>query len=297
VEPITLRAGSAGVEVVPDAGGTIARYWDEGGTRPLDWLRPATAAAVAARDLRRTGAFPLVPWSNRIRDGRFAYGGRAVVLPPNFLPQRHVIHGHGWRAAWRPLAVDAACTELEYRHAPDAWPWAYRAVQRIHLAPDRLTVGLAVTNESEAEMPVGLGWHPYFPRTPRATLTAPVTAMWLTDAEVMPTELVTPAAADPTGGLRVESTALDTCFTGWSGEAVIEWPEREARLRLTADAPLRFLVVFTPREFDFFCVEPASHVTDAVNLASAGRTDTGLRGLPPGETLATTVTLSPERAA
>ena len=46
-------------------------------------------------------------------------------------------------------------------------------------------------------MPAGLGWHPYFLRTPRTTLTAPVAGIWLTDAEMMPTEL-----AQPTGHRR-----------------------------------------------------------------------------------------------
>jgi hypothetical protein len=43
-------------------------------------------------------------------------------------------------------------------------------------------------------------------------------------------------------------------------------------------------------------VEPVSHVTDAVNLAAAGRPDTGLRSLPPGATLRAAVTLAPEGA-
>ena len=41
-------------------------------------------------------------------------------------------------------------------------------------------------------MPAGLGWHPYFPRTPRTTLTADVHAMWQTDDEVMPTAVAAP---------------------------------------------------------------------------------------------------------
>jgi aldose 1-epimerase len=63
---------------------------------------------------------------------------------------------------------------------------------------------------------------------------------------------------------------------------------------MTAEAPLDFLVVYTPPGRPFFCVEPVSHVTDAFNLAAAGRTDTGSRALAPGETLRAAVTLSLE---
>jgi galactose mutarotase-like enzyme len=46
-----------------------------------------------------------------------------------------------------------------------------------------LTVELTLQNESDAPMPAGLGWHPYFSRTPRAAITADVRAIWLTDEE------------------------------------------------------------------------------------------------------------------
>jgi len=57
---------------------------------------------------------------------------------------------------------------------------------------------------------------------------------------------------------------------------------------------LDFLVVYTPPGRPFFCAEPVSHVTDAFNLAAAGRTDTGARALAAGETLRAVVTLSVE---
>ena len=136
-------------------------------------------------------------------------------------------------------------------------------------------------------MPAGLGWHPYFPRTPRVTITADVRAMWLTDEEKMPTERVAPPAA-PFGRGR------DNCFVGWSRRVTIDWPELGARLVMRATPPLDYLVVFTPARRPFFCVEPVSHVTDAFNLAEAGRSDSGTLVLEPGETLRTAVVLTPE---
>jgi aldose 1-epimerase len=149
-------------------------------------------------------------------------------------------------------------------------------------------------------MPAGLGWHPYFPRMPRTTITAVVAAMWRTDDAAMPTALVPlPVTADLTGGVTADRVALDNCFVGWSRRAVIEWAEpgtqpTMARLTMTAAPPLDFLVVYTPADRPYFCVEPVSHVTDAFNLAAAGRTDAGVHTLPPGATLRAAVTLTPE---
>jgi len=292
---ITLRADGAGLVLAPAAGGSVARYWIDGGAVPLDLLRPWRAPRHD--EPLAAAAFPLVPYSNRIRAGRFfSFQGRDVALPLNRPPERHTIHGHGWQAGWRPLEVRAREAVLGYRHAADAWPWAYRARQHFVLAPTSLSVALTLTNESDAAMPAGLGGHPYFQRTPRTTLTADVRAIWLTDDEVMPTTLAAPRPdADPARGVMVDAVALDNCFVGWRRRAVIERAEDGVRLAMTAEAPLDFLVVYTPPGRPFFCAEPVSHVTDAVNLAAAGLTDTGASVLEPGETLRATVTLSLER--
>lgn len=289
---ITLRAGDAAVELAPQAGGAVTRYWLERGAVTREWLRPTPAATLRAGDSSHAAAFPLVPYSNRIRAGRFSFRGRSVVEPLNRPPERHAIHGHGWQARWRPTEVRAAEARLEFRHPPGAWPWAYHATQRFTLTPASLTVELSLSNESGAPMPAGIGWHPYFPRTPHATITAEVGGIWLTDEEMMPTELVAPP---PLGrGIRADAVTLDNCFVGWSRRATIDWPELGARLVMRAEPPLDDLVVFTPARRAFCCVEPVSHVTDAFNLAEAGRPDTGILVLAPGESLRTAVVLTPE---
>jgi aldose 1-epimerase len=235
-----------------------------------------------------------VPFSNRIRAGRFTFGGRAVTLPRNRAREPHTIHGHGWQAPWRVVDAGPSEAHLEYRHVPSHWPWAYRATQRFTLTPASLTVALALTNESDAPMPAGLGWHPYFPRAAGTRLTAEVGAVWVTDRETMPTALAPPAAgADPSRGIAVDTTRLDNCFVGWSRRAIVEWPERGARLLMTAEPPLDYLVVFTPPGRRFFCAEPVSHVTDAFNLAETGHPDTGRHLLAPGATFSSTITLEP----
>lgn len=295
---ITLHAGDASAVLAPAIGGAVVRYASHQGSATVEWLRPTSAEALFMTDPYETAGFPLVPYSNRIREGRFGFRGRSVALPPNRPPERHSIHGHGWQAAWTPLEVGPEHAELEYRHAADTWPWPYRARQRVSLASGRLVVELTLTSEADSPMPAGLGWHPYFPRTARTTVTATVRGLWQSDDEVMPTALSVPPPPDldPARGLRVDDVALDNCFAGWDRRAVVEWPERRARLVVTAEAPLDFLMVYTPPGRDYFCLEPVSHAIDAANLAAAGRTDVGFLALGPGASVRATVTLTPEPA-
>jgi len=95
-EPITLRADGVGLTVAPAVGGAVTRYRLERDGTTWEWLRPTPPEALRDGMPYQTAAFPLVPYSNRIRDGRFAFRGRAVRLPLNRPPERHAIHGHGW---------------------------------------------------------------------------------------------------------------------------------------------------------------------------------------------------------
>jgi len=294
---VMLRADRACVGVAPGIGGSIAYFHWGDGARRHDWLRPASANDLNAGAADRLACFPLVPFSNRIRDGRFGFGGRLVQLPLNQWPQPHAEHGHGWQAAWTVTTRKDDSLTLDYEHAAGAWPFPYLARQKISLTRDELRLTLSIENRGVDAMPAGLGFHPYFSRTAGCRLAAQVDAMWQTDAEVMPTTLV-PAdsrLAAP-GGMAIAEAAFDNAFTGWRRKATILWPETGATLSLDADPPLDFLVLYTPAGEPYFCAEPVSHCTDAFNLAAQGRGDTGMLVLEPGARTSASVRLRPTLA-
>lgn len=285
-----LRAGATEAGIAPTIGGAIAWFRTSRGADTIEWLRAATPDSLASGQVEAMGCFPLVPFSNRIRDGKFRFRGLAVELPPNVAGQAHVEHGHGWQSAWSVQALTANAATLGMTRPAGTWPFAYSARQDINLEPTSLTIALTVRNEGRQAMPVGMGLHPYFPRSPATTLTASVHRMWATDSEVLPTELVAlPAACAFHRGVDIDAVDLDNTFTGWRGQATITWPDRRASLTMTASAPLSFLVVYAPPGEDYFCAEPVSNCTDAFNLAASGRDDTGMTVLEPGADFAATV--------
>ena len=73
--------------------------------------------------------------------------------------------------------------------------------------------------------------------------------------------------------------SFGNCFEGWSGPARI----RDERFSLQLSSSLPYLVVYTPVDRDYFCVEPASHVSNAIHMADPA--SHGLVALAPGATL------------
>lgn len=264
---LRLAQGDSELWLNPEQGGSIAAFrW-----RGRDIMRPAVPGAPVL-DM---ASFPLLPFSNRIAEGRFVADGQNVRLSPNFpgIDQQHAIHGFGWQAQWHVAEQSNAHVVLAHHYADGEWPWPYAAAQRFHLTDDGLLLELSIHNQGSSPMPTGLGLHPYFPRE-GAKLDLPVAGRWDGDGDCLPTRWHALAAQpDWLGG-----PPIDHVFTGRGGPIRIAWPE--CRLTILPADDLGFTVVYAPADSDFFCIEPVSHMTDAVNRTES-HSVTGLRWLAP----------------
>src|SRR3954471_22113425 len=138
--PIALRHGQWAIEVLPRTGGLGRCAFGE--QEILRTTRQEPFATGVAPDVCY---YPLVPFANRIMNGRFALGGRALPLEPNVLGHPHPLHGHGWQAEWQVLERAAASCSLSFEHDPsEGWPWRYRATETFSLSQHVLTIQLTV---------------------------------------------------------------------------------------------------------------------------------------------------------
>lgn len=271
--------------MAPERGGAVLS---------LDWqgqpvFRPTPNGAT---DILETACFPLVPYANRIADGRFAFEGRSVQLPTleRFAP--HALHGDGWLLPWTVENQKEQRVEMTLDWPGDeaGWPWSWRARQTVELTDQGLAITLSMTNAGEAVMPAGLGLHPYFHRYSDSRLTLSAQGVWITDAREIPERLAPVAEiADWSNGLALaDAPFVDHAYAGWTGEAVLDGGGR--RVTMTADAPARWTQVYAPKGADFFCVEPVTHRPDAHNAPLSE--PTGLQRLAPGHSLEMAMTVS-----
>ncbi len=277
---LSLRAGRLAVDLAPSSGGSIVRFTVGEST---DVLRPASAAAIASGIASGRGnnasCYPLVPFSNRIANGRLAIDGAETFLKPNWPGVPHPMHGDGWARSWDVERHDAHSAGLAYAHdGRDGWPFRYRARQSFRLEGDRLVVGMSIENLEGRAVPAGLGLHPFFTRDPDTELACRVDGVWRADAEVLPVDrIAVPPEWDFAVSRPVDGVVLDNCFDGWDGRAMIRWPRHGLGLALEATEPFRHLVIYVPKGQPFFCVEPVSHANGAVarSLLPAGTTLAG----------------------
>ena len=268
--PLELRAGDLRLALRPDLGGSIAGLWQ--GSLPI--VRSSEAADLTTA--RSSGCYPLVPYSNRLGYRRFRWLGQDHTTAANFDDSPHSLHGVAWQRAWSVERATAHEAELRYQHAPDAhWPFAFDVRQRFVLTPTSLEVHLAFHNSAASAQPVGLGWHPYFPKRSRSRLHIELTDRWESDASGLPTRRVPQPGIDG----DVSHLAFDNCFEGWKGAARL----RDEKVSVTLTSSLPYLVVYTPALRDYYCVEPVSHVNNAIHMSEPAAH--GLRSVAAGATL------------
>jgi aldose 1-epimerase len=163
-------------------------------------------------------------------------------------------------------------------------------VQAFRLGASGLELTLSVTNLSGESMPVGIGWHPYFPSR-GAQIEADTSMIWEMGEDKIPKHRRAPAGTEQLRKPQnVESLALDTPFETAGGPLHLSWKQDGVALRILTDETLRFLVVYTPSGRNYFCAEPVSHVPDMVNMTLPA-SETGLVSLASGETLSGNIKL------
>lgn len=283
-----LRLRTDAAELALSTRGAAVLGWEidtSVGRQPL--LRPARHGGDGAPD--EASAFPLVPFGNRAGGNAFTFQGRDYRLIPN-AGDRYRLHGDGWLSDWTIEAASESSATLVLRHmAEAAAPWDYLARQTIALDGRGLTLTLSVENTGATALPFGLGWHPYFPMTPRTRLTAPASSVWLEGADYLPTEEVPlPSDLDFRKVAPLPDRWVNNGFEGWNGCARIDWPEHGLTLTIDADPIFSRYVIYRPDTArdatyacDWFCFEPMTHSVDGFRKAGMG----GLLPLAPGERL------------
>ncbi len=104
----------------------------------------------------------LVPWPNRVGDGRYRFGDQDLQLPLTEVAARNAIHGLLRWVSWSLVERDEARVVV----GATVWPQpGYPFTVAVHATYELTGAGLRVTvsarNEGTTAAPYGVGQHPY----------------------------------------------------------------------------------------------------------------------------------------
>jgi aldose 1-epimerase len=165
----------------------------------------------------------LVPWPNRVRDGKYAFDGREQQLDISEPATHNASHGFVRWLPWRVMAEDTASVRFGLRLYPmHGYPHILELTASYTLGEDGLSVEVAARNVGPTAAPYGIGAHPYLTlgRGPgsldEAVLELPADTWIPVDERLIPTgrESVEGTDYDFRKARAIGATPLDTAFTG-----------------------------------------------------------------------------------
>lgn len=256
LDTFELRRGDAVCRVAPELGGALLSL-EIGGAQVL------RRSSVTPVGVLEAACFPLIPFANRIAEGRFRFARSDIRLPADAAAPPHALHGHGWRRPWTIAELTPSTAELTYLHNADDWPWTYRATQRLALLSDGLVIELEVTNLAANAMPCGFGVHPYFAMETGSYIAIEAPERLLPDQR----GIACLAAPGLVGRHDLsELPASDDLLLASSGQAVVGTAGWEIVLAAEHAIGWQF---YLPPSRAYFCLEPVSHRPDSFNQLAA----------------------------
>jgi aldose 1-epimerase len=195
-EQFQIRHGDQAATVV-EVGGGVREYLN--GERHV--LHPYDVDALC------DGAHgaPLIPWPNRLDDGRYTWDGRERQLELTEPEKRNAIHGllrwRNWSLLDRAEDRVRVGTRL---HPTDRWPFPLDVSVEYALSDDGLSVETRAQNIGEESCPYACGQHPYL--SPGADTTLDACILELRAATRIDTD---PERQLPTGTTPVEGSDYD----------------------------------------------------------------------------------------
>jgi aldose 1-epimerase len=236
----------------------------------------------------------LIPWPNRIRDGRYVFNGVTQQLGLTEPARNNASHGLVRYVPWVLVdkKVDAVTNRVRI-HPQPGWPGTLEAMITHQVSADGLTVTVEATNIGADELPFGYGAHPYLTvgesTVDDVSITVPAGSYLEVDDRLLPTKIspVDGTIYDLRPGPVLGSTSLDTAMTDLVRDPDGRWRVKvvlgERYAELWGDEAMKWTQIFTggPNRDWSIAVEPMTCGPDAFN---AGPTHGDLKVLAPGET-------------
>lgn len=221
----------------------------------------------------------LFPWANRIRDGKYEFQGTHYQLPINEISLNNAIHGLVAFAKFEVIQEEINLNEAiltikyVYRGEEKGYPYPFNLeIKHIFSSDDGLLMTYTLKNTGKTDMPMVLGWHPYFKIDDEKAndwhISIPTKHKYLSDEQMIPKGQEAISLKELTA---IEDRVLDNVFRVESSVRSItklNSPSKKISLNIWQDAQkgqFLYTVVYIPPTRDRIAIEPMTGNTDAFN--------------------------------
>jgi aldose 1-epimerase len=203
------------------------------------------------------GGYQMAPWCNRITTRPVDVAGATVDLPANFRDGT-AIHGQVYARPWE--AGDHGWFHCS--GGGDGWPWPYSVSSRIGVVGREVRIEQSVLNQSDGQMPAGVGLHLWFTLPVEVAIDADLVFESNADSQASPSPV---RGEFDRRELEAMPPALDATWARLGSPPVrLHWPALGIAASMTAVARTSYIVAASPADLPAIAVEPQTHAPNGL---------------------------------
>lgn len=254
--------------ILPDTGCALNNYTIHHNGKLLDLIEGYEDDSDLRENLNKIiKGHVLFPFPNRIFGGSYEFQGSQYQLLKNYIQEGNACHGllldrKFMYEMHTATDQEASVTFVRKLSGNDeGYPFKCQIRIRFVYTHQILFIETEIVNIDETDIPVGLGWHPYFKigeRIDELFLEIPGAELWQQS-----TKKFLPVYYP--GNEPIGKEFLDSCFRYTSGKVSVEDKKLGVKLTLDSGKDFPFVQVYTPPHRKYIAIEPMTCVPDSFN--------------------------------
>lgn len=221
----------------------------------------------------------LIPFPNRIKNGKYVFKERTYQLPINHIAENHAIHGLLYNKPFLVKKMEnsnsSALLELEYCYSGEleGYPFSFLLQLEYTFTINGLKINTAVINQGNSEMPFADGWHPYFSfqeTVDDLSILIPDSKIIEVDHRMIPTGNKT-KNVNFSKLSKINDQLFDTTFISETDDTAttqLYSSKKNVRIHVWQETGLNkynFVQIYIPPDRRSVAIEPMTSNTDAFN--------------------------------
>lgn len=271
-EVIEFISENQSASIVVDIGNTLYRWTKNGHSIiyfPNSLESYSSTESLAGNPL-------MYPWANRLETDSIEYNGEKYLLEEKYLykdANQYALHGlllKTGRWLTKSMGADASSAwhtaEYHFNHTSevfDQFPFEHRLEMTHRMDHEGITISLNILNDSEKDIPISFGFHPYFSLEKydrdKVKVYLPYQHHVVTNNKLIPTGVLEPAT-DLLGNhhFELKKFLLDDGFVDRISGQYPSFSTEDYQVIIEMDDTFKCCVVYAPTSENkkYICIEP-----------------------------------------
>ncbi len=268
------------LEYSPDIGGSIFKFQAIKNKKKIDIFRRFKKKEIKKYSSYFSGYFSTIPYFGVIRKKSLFYKKKYISLGKTHPLEPDTIHGEGWVNQWKLIKENKSSVLLKFSHnGKKSFPYKYEALQKFRIHKNCLEITVSIKNIDNKTFDCGIGFHPWFDLNKFSKIFSNTYQYVEIDKN---NSYKTKKLLKNKSLFNFNKINIDETFINWNGRTKLVL-DKSLKVFIINKKNVKNLHIYSPKNENFFCVEPVTNLRDSYYFKKNNIKNHGLKNLKPNK--------------